>query len=62
MSPRSSPATFNRRVVTCERKLDLIATGFAEAAVAASDTARFVNLEARVNPGRSTSLTVFKDK
>jgi thioredoxin reductase (NADPH) len=49
-------------IVTYEGKLDLIATGFAEAAVAANNAARFVNPDARVNPGHSTSLAVFKDK
>jgi len=49
-------------IVTYEGKLDLIATGFAEAAIAANNAARFVNPDARVNPGHSTSLAVFKDK
>ncbi|MEJ2538701.1 MAG: NAD(P)/FAD-dependent oxidoreductase [Gemmatimonadota bacterium] len=49
-------------IVTYEGKLDLIATGFAEAAIAANNAARFVDPEARVNPGHSTSLAVFKDK
>ncbi|MDT8340098.1 MAG: NAD(P)/FAD-dependent oxidoreductase [Longimicrobiales bacterium] len=48
-------------IVTYPGKLDLIATGFAEAAVAANNAARYVNPEARVNPGHSTSLAVFKD-
>lgn len=49
-------------IVTYEGKLDLIATGFAEAAVAANNAARYVDPSARVNPGHSTSLAVFKDK
>ena len=49
-------------IVTYEGKLDLIATGFAEAAIAANNAARYVDPEARVNPGHSTSLAVFKDK
>lgn len=49
-------------IVTYQGKLDLIATGFAEAAIAANNAARFVNPEARVNPGHSTSSVVFKDK
>ncbi|HSG47464.1 MAG TPA: NAD(P)/FAD-dependent oxidoreductase [Longimicrobiales bacterium] len=49
-------------IVSYEGKLDLIATGFAEAAIAANNAARFVNPEARVSPGHSTSLAVFKDK
>jgi thioredoxin reductase len=48
-------------IVTYEGKLDLIATGFAEAAVAANNAARYVDPNARVNPGHSTSLAVFKD-
>jgi thioredoxin reductase (NADPH) len=43
-------------------KLDLIATGFAEAAVAVNNAVHFVDPKARVNPGHSTSLKVFKDK
>lgn len=48
-------------VVDYEGKLDLIATGFAEAAIAVNNAVRFVNPDARVNPGHSTSLAVFKD-
>lgn len=43
-------------------KLDLIATGFAEAAIAVNNAVHFVDPSARVNPGHSTSLKVFKDK
>ena len=43
-------------------KLDLIATGFAEAAVAVNNAVHYVDPKARVNPGHSTSLKVFKDK
>jgi len=49
-------------LVTHEGKLDLIATGFAEAAVAVKNVACLVNPEARVKPGHSTRLAVFKDK
>ena len=35
--------------------------GFAEAAVAVSQAVRFVDPEARVNPGHSTNLKIFKD-
>lgn len=45
-----------------EGKLDLIATGFGEAAIAANNAARFVDPDARVNPGHSTSNKAFKDK
>lgn len=43
-------------------KLDLIATGFAEAAIAVNNAVHFVNPDARVNPGHSTNMAVFKDK
>lgn len=43
-------------------KLDLIATGFAEAAIAVNNAVHYVNPEARINPGHSTNLAVFKDK
>jgi thioredoxin reductase (NADPH) len=42
-------------------KLDLIATGFAEAAVAVSQVVREVDPSARVNPGHSTNLKIFRD-
>ncbi|MDH5589743.1 MAG: NAD(P)/FAD-dependent oxidoreductase [Gemmatimonadota bacterium] len=41
-------------------KLDLIATGFAEAAVAVNNAVHFVDPDARVNPGHSTNMKVFK--
>ncbi len=43
-------------------KLDLIASGFAEAAVAVNNAKRRVDPKARVNPGHSTNLKIFKDK
>ncbi|MDP2956827.1 MAG: NAD(P)/FAD-dependent oxidoreductase [Longimicrobiales bacterium] len=43
-------------------KMDLIATGFAEAAIAANQAVHFVDPTARVNPGHSTSSKLFKDK
>jgi thioredoxin reductase (NADPH) len=49
-------------IVDYEGKLDLIATGFAEACIAVNNAVHFVNPDARVNPGHSTSLAVFKDK
>ena len=48
-------------VVKYEGKLDLIATGFGEAAIAVNNAVRYVNPEARVNPGHSTSMAIFKD-
>lgn len=49
-------------IVEYEGKLDLIATGFAEAAIAVNNAARYLDPSARVNPGHSTHLKVFKDK
>jgi thioredoxin reductase (NADPH) len=43
-------------------KLDLIATGFSEAAIAVNNAVHRVNPAARVNPGHSTSMAIFKDK
>ncbi len=43
-----------------EGKLDLIATGFAEAAIAVNNAVHFVDPKARVNPGHSTNLKIFK--
>ena len=48
-------------IVDYEGKLDLIATGFAEAALAVSQAVRLVDPQARVNPGHSTNLKIFKD-
>ncbi|MCJ7628884.1 MAG: NAD(P)/FAD-dependent oxidoreductase, partial [Longimicrobiales bacterium] len=48
-------------MVDYEGKLDLIATGFAEAAVAVSEAVKLVDPKARVNPGHSTNLKIFKD-
>jgi ferredoxin/flavodoxin---NADP+ reductase len=49
-------------VVDYEGKLDLIATGFAEAAVAVNNAVHHVDPKARVNPGHSTNMKVFKEK
>ena len=43
-------------------KLDLIASGFAEAAIAVNNAVHRVDPSARVNPGHSTSMKIFKDK
>lgn len=48
-------------VVDYEGKLDLIATGFAEAALAVNQAVHYVDPTARVNPGHSTSMKVFKE-
>jgi thioredoxin reductase (NADPH) len=49
-------------IVQYEGKLDLIATGFAEAAIAVNNAVHFVDPKARVNPGHSTSMKIFKDR
>jgi thioredoxin reductase (NADPH) len=48
-------------MVEYEGKLDLIATGFAEAAVAVSQAVHLVDPKARVNPGHSTNMKIFQD-
>ena len=47
-------------VVHYPGKLELIATGYGEAAVAVNNAVHFINPKARVNPGHSTNLKVFK--
>ncbi len=49
-------------IVTYEGKLELIATGFGEAAVAVNHAVHHIDPQARVNPGHSTNLKVFKDR
>ena len=49
-------------VVDYDGKLDLIATGFAEAAIAVNQAVHFVDPTARVNPGHSTNMKVFKEE
>ena len=49
-------------VVDYDGKLDLIATGFAEAAVAVNQAVHYVDPTARVNPGHSTNMKVFKEE
>jgi len=48
-------------IVDYEGKLDLIATGFAEAAIAVNQAVHLVDPKARANPGHSTNLKIFKD-
>jgi len=48
-------------IVEYEGKLDLIASGFAEAAIAVNNAVHHVDPNARVNPGHSTNMKVFKD-
>lgn len=49
-------------IVQYDGKLDLIATGFSEAAIAVNNAVRHVDPTARVNPGHSTNLKIFKGK
>jgi thioredoxin reductase (NADPH) len=49
-------------IVDYEGKLELIATGFSEAAIAVNNAVHYVDPAARVNPGHSTNLKIFKDK
>lgn len=48
-------------IATYEGKLELIATGFGEAAIAVNNAVHHIDPGARVNPGHSTNLKVFKD-
>jgi len=45
-----------------EGKLELIATGFSEAAMAVNHAVHDINPKARYNPGHSTNLKIFKDR
>ena len=45
-----------------EGKLELIATGFSEAAMAVNHAVHQINPSARYNPGHSTNLKVFKER
>lgn len=46
-------------VVKYPGKLELIATGYGEAAIAVNNAVHFLNPKARVNPGHSTNLKIF---
>ncbi len=46
-------------VVTYPGKLELIATGYGEAAIAVNNAVHYLNPKARVNPGHSTNLKIF---
>jgi thioredoxin reductase (NADPH) len=48
-------------MVTYQGKLDLIATGFAEAAIAVNNAVHLVDPHARVSPGHSTSMKIFQE-
>jgi thioredoxin reductase (NADPH) len=49
-------------IATYEGKLELIASGFAEAAIAVNYAVHHIDPKARINPGHSTNLKVFKDR
>lgn len=49
-------------IATYEGKLELIATGFGEAAVAVNHAVHHIDPDARVNAGHSTNLKVFKER
>ena len=49
-------------LVSYPGKIDLIATGYSEAAIAVNNAVNYMDPEARVNPGHSTNLAIFKDK
>jgi thioredoxin reductase (NADPH) len=49
-------------VVHYPGKLELIATGYGEAAVAVNNAVHYLNPKARVNPGHSTNLKLFKQE
>lgn len=49
-------------IATYEGKLDLIATGFGEAAIAVNNAVHFANPDSKVDPGHSTSAKAFRDK
>jgi ferredoxin/flavodoxin---NADP+ reductase len=49
-------------IAVYEGKLELIATGFSEACIATNQAVHHINPAARINPGHSTNLKVFKDR
>jgi thioredoxin reductase (NADPH) len=49
-------------IVSYPGKLELIATGFGEAAMAVNHAIHSMDPSARYNPGHSTNLKVFKDR
>jgi ferredoxin/flavodoxin---NADP+ reductase len=49
-------------IATYEGKLELIATGFSEAAMAVNHAVHVINPKARYSPGHSTNLKIFKDR
>ncbi len=49
-------------IAAYEGKLELIATGFSEACIAVNYAVHHIDPKARVNPGHSTNLKIFKDR
>jgi thioredoxin reductase (NADPH) len=49
-------------LVTYEGKIELIVTGFSEAAMAVNHAVHDINPTARYSPGHSTNLKIFKDR
>jgi len=49
-------------IVTYEGKLELISTGFGEAAIAVNNAVHFADPDAKVDPGHSTSSAAFREK
>jgi ferredoxin/flavodoxin---NADP+ reductase len=49
-------------IASYEGKLELIATGYAEAAMAVNHAVQAINPKARYNPGHSTNLKIFQDR
>jgi ferredoxin/flavodoxin---NADP+ reductase len=49
-------------IASYDGKLELIATGFSEAAMAVNHAAQEINPKARYSPGHSTNLKVFKER
>ena len=49
-------------IATYEGKLELIATGFSEAAMAVNHAVQSIDPKARYNPGHSTNLKLFKER
>ncbi|MBI4544877.1 MAG: NAD(P)/FAD-dependent oxidoreductase [Gemmatimonadetes bacterium] len=49
-------------IVTYEGKLELIATGFSEAAMAVNHAVHRMDPKARYNPGHSTNLKIFQER
>ncbi|MYE68871.1 MAG: NAD(P)/FAD-dependent oxidoreductase, partial [Gemmatimonadetes bacterium] len=47
-------------IATYDGKLELISTGFGEAAIAVNNAVHHIDPTAKVNPGHSTDYKVFK--